>query len=155
MKTLTLALLLLLITGGMTQVGVAQGSRAIKKESPEVVIRNFYTWYVHALNQNGDPLTKQRAKLRQFVSARLLSEIDKAVKGPDGLDGDYFLDAQDWDKEREKNVAVSQLNTKGAKADAIVSLSGPQMSRKLKVMLVREGGKWKIDKVHDQPSSSS
>jgi hypothetical protein len=124
-----------------------QSSQATTKETPEIVIKNFYAWYVHELNQNGDPLTKRKARLRQFVSARLLREIDKAVKGPDGLNGDYFLDAQDWDKEWAKNIVISGVSVTKGKAGATVSLSGPQMSRKLKVGLVQEGGKWKIDKV--------
>jgi uncharacterized protein DUF3828 len=138
---------MLLITGSIATVNSATSPRAVKSEAPDVVIKSFYNWYVHALNGNGDPLAHQRARLRQFASARLLREIEKMVKGPDGLDGDYFLDAQDWDKQWEKNIAVSQLQITGNRANATVSLSGPDMSRKLKVQLVREGGKWKIDKV--------
>ena len=72
--------------------------------SPDAVIRSFYKWYVHALNQNSDPFTKQRTIMRRYVSERLIQEIDKVAKGPDGLDGDYFIDAQDWDKDWEKNI---------------------------------------------------
>ena len=133
--------------GSAALVYSCQSSQAATKETPESVIKNFYTWYVHELNRNGDPLTKLKPRLRQFVSARLLREIDKAVKGPDGLNGDYFLDAQDWDKEWEKNIVISRVNVAKGKAGVTVSLSGPQMSRKLKVSLVHEGGKWKIDKV--------
>lgn len=146
MKRLSLTVLLLMI-GSAALVYSCQNSQAATTESPEIVIKNFYTWYVHELNQNGDPLTKRKPRLRQFVSARLLREIDKAVKGPDGLNGDYFLDAQDWDKEWEKNIVISEVNVTKGKAGATVSLSGAQMSRKLKVSLVQEGGKWKIDKV--------
>jgi hypothetical protein len=138
---------MLLITGSIMTVDAARGPRTLNKGAPDVVIKSFYNWYVHILNRNGDPLTNQRARLRQFASARLLREIDRMVKGPDGLDGDYFLDAQDWDKQWEKNIAVSQLQIRGNRAHATVSLSGPEMSRRLKVQLVREGGQWKIDKV--------
>ena len=132
---------------GATPAYASRGSHATTKETPEIVIRNFYNWYVHALNLNGDPLTKRRVKLRQFVSARLLRELDNAVMGPDGLDGDYFLDAQDWDKEWEKNIAISQLNNSGGRAEATVLLTGPEMNKKLRVGLVREGRRWKIDNV--------
>lgn len=147
MKTLFLALTLLLAGACIAPAVAAQNPRAINKESPEIVIQNFYAWYVHALNQDGDPLTRQRTKLKQFASARLLRELDTVVKGPDGLDGDYFLDAQDWDKQWEKNISVYELEVRNGRAVAAVALTGPEMSRKLKVQLVREGGRWKIDKV--------
>lgn len=115
--------------------------------SPEAVIRSFYKWYVHALNQNSDPFTKQRTILRRYVTDRLIQEIDKAIKGPDGLDGDYFIDAQDWDKEWEKNIAVSSVVASKTSASALITLSGATMSRKLRVTLKQERGAWKIDKV--------
>jgi hypothetical protein len=115
--------------------------------SPEAVIRSFYKWYVHALNQNLDPFAKQRTAMRRYVTDRLILEIDKVAKGPDGLDGDYFIDAQDWDKEWEKNIAVSSVVASKTSASALITLSGPNMTRKLKVTLKQERGAWKIDKV--------
>jgi hypothetical protein len=147
LKRLALVLTLLLAGACIAPAGAAHSPGAINKGTPKIAIENFYAWYVHVLNQDGDPLTRQRTKLRQFASARLLRELDRVVKGPDGLDGDYFLDAQDWDKQWEKNIAVSQLQIRNGRAFATVSLTGPEMSRKLKVQLVLEGGRWKIDKV--------
>ena len=115
--------------------------------SPEAVLKSFYKWYVHALNQNTNPFTRQRTILRRYVTDRLILEIDKVAKGPDGLDGDYFIDAQDWDKEWEKNIAVSSVVASKTSANAEITLSGPNMSRKMKVMLKQERGAWKIDKV--------
>ena len=68
---------------------------AVPARTPEVVIREFYKWYVHALNQEKDPLTGERPVMRKYVTARLIAAIDRMAKGPDGLDGDYFIDAQD------------------------------------------------------------
>ena len=115
--------------------------------SPDAVIRSFYKWYVHALNQNSDPFTKQRTVLRRYVTERLIQEIDKVAKGPDGLDGDYFIDAQDWDKDWEKNIAVSSVVASKTSVSAQITLSGATMSRKLRVTLKQERGAWKIDKV--------
>jgi hypothetical protein len=115
--------------------------------SPDAVIRSFYKWYVHALNQNSDPFTKQRTIMRRYVTERLIQEIDKVAKGPDGLDGDYFIDAQDWDKDWEKNIAVSSVVASKTSVSAQITLSGATMSRKLKVTLKQERGAWKIDKV--------
>lgn len=119
--------------------------------SPEAVIKEFYKWYVHALNQDGDPLTKGRATLRKYVTIRFIREIDRALKSEGGLDADMFLEAQDWDKEWEKNIAVSNVVTHYSTTTAMVTLSGKEMeNRKLNLTLKREGGAWKIDKVAAQ-----
>jgi hypothetical protein len=62
----------------------------------EDCIRNFYRWYVTALIANKEPM-KHRAEMTRYATERLLKEIDKMEKGPGGLDGDYFIDAQDFD----------------------------------------------------------
>jgi hypothetical protein len=119
---------------------------ATPPQKPDAVIHEFYKWYVHALNQNKDPLTGERAAMRRYVTARLIAAINRMAKGPDGLDGDYFIDAQDWDKDWEKNIAVSNVVVKNAAATANVSLSG-EMNRHLQLTLRQEAGAWKIDRV--------
>ena len=116
-------------------------------QAPDAMIREFYQWYVHALNQNKDPLTKARTTMRKYVTARLIGSIDRMAKGPDGLDGDYFIDAQDWDKDWEKNIAVSNVVVKNTIATATVTLSGSEMTRHLQLTLKQEAGAWKIDRV--------
>src|SRR6187401_3386346 len=73
--------------------------------TPEECIRNFYRWYVTNLVANRDPM-KQRKEIRNYATGRLLKEIDKMAKGPDGLDGDYFVDAQDFDPLWAKNISI-------------------------------------------------
>ena len=69
-------------------------------------------------------------------------------KGPDGLDGDYFLDAQDFDNLWAKNITISDLKVSGRNATAEVRLTGKgEMRRRLSVSLVSDGRAWKIDKV--------
>lgn len=115
--------------------------------TPEVCIRNFYHWYVTNLVANRDPM-KQRAEIRRYATERLLKEIDKMVKGPDGLDGDYFVDAQDFDPQWASKIQVSGVQIKGDKATAQVVLDGAKgMRKKLFVHLVNEAGTWKVDKV--------
>jgi hypothetical protein len=141
-RTRFLVCMLLICMGNMSSY-----AQALPPGSPEAVIRSFYKWYVHSLNQNSNPFEKQRAIMRRYVTDRLIQEIDKAVKGPDGLDGDYFIDAQDWDKDWEKNIAVSSVVVSKTSASAQITLSGATMSRKLRVTLKQERGTWKIDKV--------
>ena len=115
--------------------------------TPEDCIRNFYRWYVTNLVANHDPM-KQRAEIRRYATERLLHEIDKMVKGPDGLDGDYFVDAQDFDPLWAKNIEISKVETRGDISSAHVLLNGAKgMRKKLVVHLIRDGGTWKVDKV--------
>src|SRR5438045_612387 len=114
---------------------------------PSGGIRSVYRRYGSALMGNEQPM-ENRKEMKHFVSERLLSEVDKMKRGPDGLDGDYFLDAQDFDNLWAKNITVSDLKVSGKNASAEVLLAGKgEMRRKLKVNLVSDGSAWKIDKV--------
>lgn len=127
---------------------VVTGRAAEPAATPEDCIRGFYRWYVTNLVANRDPL-KQRKEIRRYATERLLKEIDKMVKGPDGLDGDYFTDAQDFDPLWAKNISISGVKTTGNKSNAHVVLDGAKgMRKKLVVDLVKEEGTWKVDKVH-------
>jgi hypothetical protein len=116
--------------------------------APERVIHEFYQWYVQALLDNKNPLEQDRATLRRYVTTRLIREIDHMRKGPDGLDGDYFVDAQDFDRDWAKNISVSNVEIQGARATATVALKGREAgTRTLRVTLAQEAGAWKVDKV--------
>ena len=137
-----IALLLSLIVFAVPAARSAQTNA-----TPEDCIRNFYHWYVTNLVANRDPM-KQRTEIRRYATERLLHEIDKMVKGPDGLDGDYFVDAQDFDPLWAKNIEISKVETRGDKSSAHVLLNGAKGMRKnLIVALVKDGGTWKVDKV--------
>jgi len=129
--------------------GFSSATRAAEPSTanPSDAVRGFYRWYVTALVANKQPM-ENRKEIKRFVTERLLSEIEKMKKGPDGLDGDYFLDAQDFDNLWAKNITVSDLKVSGKNASAEVLLAGKgEMRRKLKVNLVSDGTAWKIDKV--------
>jgi len=128
-------------------LATAQVTAAESAATPEGCIRNFYRWYVTNLVANRDPI-KQRREIRRYATERLLKEIDKMAKGPDGLDGDYFVDAQDFDPLWAKNISISDVKIVGDKSAAHVFLNGSKgMQRKLLVQLVRQAGVWKVDKV--------
>jgi hypothetical protein len=115
--------------------------------TPEDCLRNFYRWYVTNLVANRDPM-KQRAEILRYATERLLKDIDKIEKGPNGLDGDYFVDAQDFDPLWAKNISISDVKIQGDKSTAHVLLNGGKgMRKKLFVRLAMESGSWKVDKV--------
>jgi hypothetical protein len=125
-----------------SETGAAESSA-----TPEDCIRNFYHWYVTNLVANRNPM-KQRSEIHRYATEHLLKQIDKMEKGPDGLDGDYFVDAQDFDPLWAKNISISDVKTAGDKSTAHVLLNGSKgMRKKLVVHLLKETGTWKVDKV--------
>jgi hypothetical protein len=70
--------------------------------SPEIVIKEFYKWYIHDVNGQGSnspwKTTKGRAILKKYVTLRFIRAIDRNEKLPedaDAFDADYFLLDQD------------------------------------------------------------
>ena len=136
---------LLTVAAALLMTGQVRAAESVA--TPEDCIRNFYRWYVTNLVANRDPM-KQRKEIRRYATEQLLSEIDKMEKGPNGLDGDYFVDAQDFDPLWAKNISISNVKTLGDKSTAQVLLNGSKgMQKKLRVHLVKEAGSWKVDKV--------
>jgi hypothetical protein len=128
-------------------IGVGQTFAAESSATPEDCIRNFYHWYVTNLVANREPM-KQRSEIRRYATERLLRQIDKMAKGPEGLDGDYFVDAQDFDPLWAKNISISDVQVHGDKSNARVLLNGSKgMRKQLFVHLLKESGTWKVDKV--------
>ncbi len=126
----------------------ARAAEPATTSDPANTIRSFYHWYVTVLIANKDPM-KNGAEMKRFVTDRLRNEIDKMMKGPDGLDGDYFVDAQDFDNNWAKSISVSNVKIRGTKATADVLLAGGDktMNKRLSLDLVNDAGAWKIDKV--------
>ena len=140
-KLITLLFCALTFTAAQT-VNFGQGTA-----SPDETVHSFYAVYLHSLNQGEDPLTKRRTELRKFVTSRLMSVLDHARKR--GLEYDFFLDAQDFDKEWEQNITAEVANIKGS--EAIVNLTlqgGPIGEHKLRIGLKKQAGGWKIDSVN-------
>ncbi|HEV7375414.1 MAG TPA: DUF3828 domain-containing protein [Pyrinomonadaceae bacterium] len=147
MKSILAAIVLFLVTINLSTAGtlaLAQTSR-----TPEATVRRFYEWYLHALNQNEEPLEKDQAGLSKFVTRRLMKSLNRALKRPDGIDADYFIDAQDWDKTWEKNIYASKARIQGARATTTVMLKGESFgNHRLRAGLRKEDGVWKIDSVN-------
>jgi hypothetical protein len=142
MKRIAALIMVAAATLATTQVRAAESVA-----TPEDCIRNFYRWYVTNPVANRDPM-KQRQEIRRYATEHLLRQIDKMEKGPNGLDGDYFVDAQDFDPLWAKNISISNVKTLGEKSTAHVLLNGSKgMRKKLVVHLVKDAGAWKVDKV--------
>jgi len=161
-----------LTTGpGSPMPGAIVQARAAEKESgrilflrgqsqpslpPEEVARNFYRWYLHALFQSptADPFKEHKAEFEKYLTARLLQEratsrrIARIRKGPDD-DMDYFFQTLDLDSDWEKNIITLMPTMKPSTAEVLVQLIGhdADSEKELKILLKKESGVWKIDRV--------
>lgn len=115
---------------------------------PEAKVGAFYKWYLHALAQNHEPLIDDKQTLAQYVSRSLIKELEKRFHSADGLDADYFIQAQDYLADWEDNVAIGRADIKGKTATMVVTLGATQESKyRLGLTLIQENGLWKIRKI--------
>jgi len=78
-----------------------------------------------------------------------MTSLNRARKRPDGIDADFFIDAQDFDETWEKkHLHVKEPGFRVTRATASVTLKGTSFDDKLRVGLRKEGGVWKIDNVN-------
>jgi hypothetical protein len=142
-KTMTTALTPMLILVLST---FAISARTVG-QTPDSVIKDFYKWYITAIDSGVEPTVKGRPTLKRFITVRLLKQVDREEKFDDA-DVDSILPTQEWDKTWASSVKVSKLNVKGTTATAIVTFRSESYP-KLLVSLVQEAGVWKIDRVKD------
>lgn len=137
-----------LFTVILVAIIAVSGSAAWPEKNPAQAIRNFYSWYVAEIVSGNRPLQKQRDLMRKFVTERLLSRIDKMPKGPGGLDGDYFLNAQEIDPDWGRNIAVGNNYIGKTMSRLSVILSGRKLGdRQFDVTMRFQEGAWKIDEI--------
>ncbi|HEX8371151.1 MAG TPA: DUF3828 domain-containing protein [Chthoniobacterales bacterium] len=142
-------LLLLVLSFALAVIAPSNVYSAEEKKveaTPEVQITKFYAWYVKAVDAGKDPLSDNVSEMQKFVTKELLAKIEK--DSSEGMDADYFLNAQDVDPTWAKGITVKNLKVKENSATADVQLSGKGFGiSHLKLSLRLEKGAWKIDKV--------
>ncbi len=115
---------------------------------PAEIVREFYHWYLKALAQNKDPVSQDQPTLRRFLSAGLLAEIDRRMKSPDGMEADYFIQAQDYLDEWLEDIVAVPVDTSSRAATVDVSLGAKVGKRyQLRVTLSKFADSWKISRV--------
>lgn len=116
---------------------------------PKAVLTEFYHWYLGSVAQHHDPLSDKPAQVGQYVSKKLLQQIEQLSNSPEGLDEDYFMKSQDILEDWPTNIVVSEVRMKDKSASAIVTLGATKDSKHaLRLNLILEGTSWKISKVH-------
>jgi hypothetical protein len=157
MKLKNMALFFALIVALCSTSVAAQRATASTPaaRSPEVVLKEFYKWYIFATNhykKATSPYEGGRATLKKYVTLKFIRAIDRNEKLPedaDAFDADYFLLDQDTSGYKGENISVSKVVVKGTTATANVSFYRRD-DRGVQVSLVLEAGVWKIDKVNDR-----
>jgi len=121
---------------------------AAELSSPAVTTSAFYKWYIHSLVTNHEPLNDEKIKLGTYVSKSLIAEIEKRMNSEDGLDADYFIQAQDYHDDWEKSISVTKPKISGNTATVLVTLGASKESiQHLELTLKKEDRVWKIRKV--------
>lgn len=155
MKLQKMALPFALIVALYSTSVAAQHATTPAARSPEIVLKEFYRWYIYSINhyqKATNPYEGGRAILKRYVTLNFIRAIDRNEKLPedaDAFDADYFLLDQDTSGYTAKNISVSKVAVNGTTATAIVSFYRGD-DRGVKVSLVQEGGVWKIGKVNDE-----
>src|SRR6267154_4048858 len=85
-------------------------------QTPGAVVKNFYSWYIKAVDAGTDPFKKGRATLQKYVTLRLIKQIERSK-----TDADAFLQSQEWDKAWAAAATFSNLRINGTTATAIVT----------------------------------
>src|SRR5690348_11339948 len=118
--------------------------------TPEAALKSFYKWYLGELTAERYPRPSS-PKVQAAVSARLKRWF-RSKEGRE-WDADYFINAQDFEKDWKSSIVVSDMKVRGNYAEMRLTL-GPKANdpnsmgqRILKIKMVKEGGGWKIDHV--------
>jgi hypothetical protein len=86
------------------------------KKSPATVAAEFYRWYVKTIETNRDPIADFPTELSTYVSKSLIAEIRHAMASEDGLEADYFIQAQDYFDDWSTNARVTRSTIHGSTA---------------------------------------
>ncbi len=120
---------------------------------PEAVVSEFYQWYMKELAADRNPLLDKNKSLSNYVSVSLLQQIKRKMSSKDGMENDYFIQAQDYLDDWMTSIAVAAPAVNGDVATTKLTLGATDQSRsELDVTLRREKTEWKITQVqpHDK-----
>lgn len=131
-----------------SQLFIAQQVKAGTPLAPDATASAFYNWYLHSLSTDRDPLRDDKIQLSAYVSKALIKEIERQINSANGLDADYFIQAQDYFDDWLTHISVTKPAINGDTASVVVTLGATKESSwKLAVALKKECGIWKIRKV--------
>ncbi|HEY6803336.1 MAG TPA: DUF3828 domain-containing protein [Pyrinomonadaceae bacterium] len=121
-------------------------SRALAVEnSPEDIVRQFYTWYIGRLVKDDFKPLKNRTVSLKYLTPQFIAKVPGLIKK---TDADPIICAQDFDASWVKNMKIDPATIQGAKATTNVQLDTTDAnSPKLKITLKQTTAGWRIDSV--------
>ena len=112
---------------------------------PQETVRQFYAWYLHRLDKEDYNPLKNRTMARKYLTPKFLRRVPHLQRE---MEADVIVCAQDVDPAWEKNFTVELASIRGARATAMLALSGNEVDTiKHKVTLKRTRVGWRIDGV--------
>lgn len=152
-KILVFAVMVAILSAAPIQSATESSAVAM---APNVVVEEFYKWYIHSVSHQLDPFKAGRGTLQKYVTPRFMRKLERVARemASTGYDGDYFLEAQrdypdspNLEEEWINNMSTSKLAIKGASASVMISFGENGALAKERISLIQVGGNWKIDDV--------
>jgi hypothetical protein len=139
-----------LIAAATVASAIAAEKKATKKDegTPRAFLEAIYKRYTSG-EAKGVSISN-RTQLDRYFTANLAADIDrdfaasKRKNEPPMLNGDPFVDAQDWEIKNVR-IAVSQENSAGAMGTVQFNNAGQE--RTIRYDLVRTAYGWRIDDI--------
>lgn len=147
---------LIVVLFSMSAVTQPKVASASTDQSPEIVVKEFYKWYIHSVSHNIDPFKTDKPTLKKFVTTKLILKIERITRemASQDYDSDYFVEAQrdypdspNLEDEWVKNMSVSKTTVRGSGATVTVSFGENGVLARERISLVQVAGVWKIDNV--------
>ena len=118
----------------------------VKEGSNASRLRSFYSWYITVYEGGATEGKLMNDSLKRHCTAAFL----KRMHSNKSLESDPVLHCQDFDKGWVKTLSVTKLQA-GEKEKYAVCFTeeNPATKHCVSVILMKEGGEWKIDKVSE------
>lgn len=125
--------------------GQAQSQPAKETVTPEAFLREIYTPYPNH-DFKGQPFWQVDRFFAPDLARAIEADMREAKRRGEvpKLDGDPFIDAQDWDIDK---LAIS-VTTEGPKATGLVSFENLGKPTEITLDLVRTGVGWRITDIN-------
>ena len=121
-------------------------------KSPELLVKDFYNWYIGSVDYSYYQLYKLREKnpiniktlieSSPFISANYSQNIEKR-KGM----YDAVLCTNDNEFNTVKDYGKAQISGNSAKVDILRGYTRNENTTKIQILLIKKGGQWKIDDI--------
>jgi hypothetical protein len=113
-------------------------------QSADAYLHAIYDRYIGA---HPKPIDPSEANIRKYfeadLAAKMIKDDEQAEKNGEvpALEGDAFVDAQDFDI---KSFAIHVDHETPTNADATIKFTNAGDAKTIRVLLVKAGGGWKI-----------